>query len=286
MNQLGANTALILRLHRDLIYPIHQPGERLDIAIELRDQLRQLIAARGLIFLGYSMSEPRIESLLDKRQNIWCVNPVPPPESLRRAFELPLERCIEGEDALFDNFVQGVSLELLNQALADRRLFDSRAGSVLRSSVADFSSYRGRIDPLVEQIVQDLSADTLDEGDVVALTHRLLGHILAFARGGRKVFCFFFIHDPDAPGGREIHAIIDRDPGFSRQVAAIPCGAIHIKGRLGVSGLQRGVKNVDFQDGSLADYDSLIIVDSMFLSGNTLRIVRQYLIDHCEARPE
>lgn len=52
LNQLGANTALILRLHGDLRNPIHQPGERLDIAIELRDQLRQLIAARGLIFLG------------------------------------------------------------------------------------------------------------------------------------------------------------------------------------------------------------------------------------------
>ena len=241
----------------------------------LRDELRRLIAKHGLVFIGYSVAESQLTQLLSDTKKVWFVDPITPPADLQKVGIEP-ERHVKGEDALFDNFLQGVCSVTMTKELS-KRLMVGQDGSIDPQG-------RGRIDKLVDDIMTWLRADSLDDSEVEKLTQKLLGKINSLVAQRDDNICLIFTNDPEAPGGREIRTLIERTPHLKRLVSDFTLVTVKITGRGDAHGNGRAVEGIEPKV-DLREFDAIVILDDISFSGNTLRILRDYLVGACKVDP-
>src|ERR1041385_556364 len=159
---------MLLRYHGSFPAEPAAPPKHSKPDHSLRDALGRLIAQHGLVFLGYSLAEMQLAQLLRETTRSWFVDPITSAEEINSVFEIGRERCVTGEDALPDNFLQGLCSVLLKEEVS---------GRLLMGPGTSFSKHRGRIDKFVEEIVMRLKADSLDDREVEYLTGKLLEDI-------------------------------------------------------------------------------------------------------------
>jgi len=239
----------------------------------LLNELRRLIAKHGLVFVGYAVAESQLTQLLTDTSKVWFVDPITPPEDFRRLGIDP-ERCVTGEDALFDNFLQGVCSVTMTKELSKRLMLRPDGGIDPHS--------RESIDKLVNNIVKRLRADSLDDSEVDELTRKLLGKINSSVAQRDDNVCLIFTNDPEAPGGREIRTLIERTPDLKKLVSDFTLVTVQITGRGDAHGNGREVKGIEPEGVDLSKFDAIVILDDISFSGNTLRILRDYLVGSCK----
>lgn len=261
---LRPNCVLVLRIgERD-----RQRRSSSDLDKCLRDELGRLIVRHRLIFIGFSLAELLLPQVVSDVKKCWFVDPFTTPSDFQKGFETDLDQFITGEDALFDNFLQGICFTLLNETVSHRLMMGLRGS---------FSKQRARIDKIVDRINFRLRAEYLDDVVVEELTRKLLEQIQSFAAQRSNKICLLFANDAESPGGREIKTLIDRIPHLKMLVSQYPSLTVNITGRAEIYGGRRAVTSIEppFDPNR---FDAFVILDDISFSGNTLHILRDYLI--------
>ncbi len=279
--KLPGSVVYLLRLHGDMRTELITEADRLlKFDASLEAEIERLFKQRGVIFVGYALEEHRIARILPSIERIWYVNPMPLQESIAETYKIDSQRCISGDDALFDNFIQGLCYQVLHDELDERMLMD-KEGKVLEHSrrIAD---PRSTIDALLENVIADQRSDSLDDAEIRECIRHLLEEIRKIADQRQGKTCLIFADDPEAPGGREIRRVIEREGVLSAQVKGYDMLEARITStRYKERELEKLVPNQE-----LDQYNTLVIFDDIAFSGNTLKTLRQSLVRKSHAKRE
>jgi mannose-6-phosphate isomerase-like protein (cupin superfamily) len=252
--------------------PIFRAVDLLHFADPLIAEIRHLIESHGMILVGSSLSEVRLVELVPSGHNIWYVDPIPVPPAVLAALGVKETQVVAGDDARFDNFMQGLAKGLLTHRYSGRLLCDAEAG---------FRPHRKTIDALVSSVREALRTDRLDEADVESRTTNLFKDLrfsLKKAALSSEV-CVVFLNDANSPGGYEIQSILNRTSPMPF-LNGIDTYVMDIRGRVGVRSDDRLVIGTrpEFPHNR---YRQIVLVDDVAFSGNTLRLAQRYLIQEC-----
>lgn len=270
---LPAKTVCVLRLYRGSKDVRRRSAY--DFDVPLLNELKKIIHSHQLVFAGYSLANLHLSQVVSDINRCWFADPFTSAEDFKANFGTDPDHFVDGDDALFDNLVQGLCLSLLTEQVENRLLISSRGG---------FSRNRNTIDKLVDGISERLEADSLDDVAVQELTRKLLQDIRKFAaQSGHKV-CLVFANDVESPGGKEIRTLIERIPDLKRLVDEYTFVTANIVGRSELQGEKRFVAEIEPQL-KPGEFEAIVILDDISFSGNTLSILREYLITRFDIDP-
>jgi mannose-6-phosphate isomerase-like protein (cupin superfamily) len=260
----------LVKLHGDVYAgPLFKETELLSFSKDLTQRFESEIRRRGIIFLGYGLTEPRLFQFSDM-QNIWLVDPYAENISARNVGTLgiPSQAIVKAEDGRFNNFLDG-----LCYAIGQARNGPSNGDS------------SSQIKHEIDETRRRLSVNFFSE----ARTDRLIGSLLnqirrSFPAGdGGKQALIAFIEDPSAPGGAAVLSRVKRTRWLATLLDGYLVGTLTISGRSGWAEPRRAVTDISTELRSAEDIGSVILLDSVSFSGATLHIAREQLVERVPA---
>jgi mannose-1-phosphate guanylyltransferase/mannose-6-phosphate isomerase len=272
----------IIKLHGDTFSaPAIKPEELMTLkeGSDLAESLSRLASENGLIIAGYSLKEPHFLRIIRRPvEDIYYVDPQPHDEhdATRRSIGILPKNHVTGPDGIFDNFIQGLSAELLGAEY--RRWFTRKSDRKDRNGI--IIRRKEQVTSIHETIRERTEHKIRTEDQVNEMVKELLFSIRnTFKRhlgAGKSGACLIFINDRSAPGGTEIRRAIETDSNLKHIAREMEFDEVEVTNRFADRGPRR-VINPPASIDRLHDFGAVIIVDSVAFTGNTLEIVREDL---------
>ena len=282
-NSLMQNHPLIkiVKLHGDLVsLPIIAPKFILNIETPLEDQINNMIMANGVVVLGYSLKEPRFNTLIRKAKPL-IVDPVPREKSFLAQLGDGAAQ-VTGEEGKFENFITSLSDLLLAKEYRSWVVDSKDVGDDSRMArVIVKENKRQEIDRIVDRIRESLESSDVAEERVRQLARKLLESVRRRFADASGSVCLVFIRDPSAPGGEEIERLIQYDAALRHEVAGMDLAWVEMNNRVTEKGPRRvnncgpGEPKEFFE--KLGKYKAIVLIDSVAFTGHTLEVVREEL---------
>lgn len=277
---------VILKLHGDEDHAIQfAPNRLMKFDPALSQRLRDLVRSNGIVFLGYSLAEPRIIEHLDEAKFVGVVTPFQEDSAsiIDQALSQEVLYSVHNDDGLFDNFLMGLCSKLYEDRLRTRAS-NAHDPDGVRPFVGE------HFDEIVDALTEHFLLQDLPDATVDACVQKLLQSLtIAFPKKARPGTALVFIHDPLAPGGMEICHRIKSDPRSRR--AALHEFSVHVvtleqQFEMTDSGPKEFPRRAGSCQPPLQNCERVVLIDDIAFSGNTLSLVKDFLIKKYELSPD
>jgi len=266
----------VIKLHGDTLGKIIiRPEDLLAFKQQLRDELRKKLHNNQLWIIGYGLRELRFYGLIEDCYPI-VVRPIQIKDNeLKQMGSGALQIC--GEDGEFDKFIECLCFELLGKKYRSMTM-DTEHRDRCISSVLPLEHCRHEIDTICGKIKDRVQLSNIDDERIEELVKRMIESIknqFCQIEGADKV-CLIFIRDPYAPGGTEIERLIVAKNNLQEKTTGMEFQSVEILNRY--EGKRKVIRwNPHDRENDLSKFSTVVLVDSVSFTGNTLELAREYL---------